>query len=115
VIVGTGEVIATDIGDIGLSSDYLDARTNLGARRMPADLDTPEPSANQVINLESLGEPSAKFDPRPSQEVARSRIAYLLIGTLVATIAASFIGIWFSWMTREDLDAVLKLVFAPLV
>jgi hypothetical protein len=76
--------------------------------------DTPE-LPGQVITIEDLGEPTAKFDPRPGQEVARSRIAYLLIGTLVATIAASFIGLWFNWMTSAELDAVMKLVFGPLV
>jgi hypothetical protein len=82
---------------------------------MPATGDAAEGSGNQVIDLDSLGEPSATFDPRPAQEAARSRIAYVLIGTLVATIAASFAGIWFNWMTSAELDSIMKLVFGPLV
>lgn len=75
----------------------------------PLELEEPEPGPAR---------PSITTIPLPldvQREITRGRIAAALLAILGFLVAGSFVSLWFGWASSTELDALLTLLFAPVI
>jgi len=76
-----------------------------------ADPTTPLPAPRDPFGSINTSRPSTE----EVRESLRGVIAYALLGILAFVILGSFVTLWFDWGTGADVDALLTILFAPLI
>lgn len=90
----------------------------------------PDPARSLVTTAESEAEELALPDPQPGparsllivgrqigmrREITRGRIAAALLVILGFMVVGSFVSLWFGWASGSELDALLTLLFGPVI
>lgn len=55
------------------------------------------------------------FDKEHHRERWRGKVAAGLLGMLGFIIVGSFVSLWFNWARQTELEALLTIIFAPVI
>lgn len=86
----------------------------------PLDRGTSSAIGNPTLQIDLSppggGQPKTEpYDPNPKREIARSLIAYLLIGILAFIVIAAMVFLWAKPDRSKEMHDLLEVLFAPMV